>query len=1003
MPWRVSDMSYPGITNFRSLRYVTQIGISPGTVAIECHPASTPAGGGDLTFAVTDGTTTRTITLPGCLLDMVEGTADASSRVQIVRLLDRRWAWLSSFQHDGHYNQTDSHSKLLPKAVRSPYQLAVLCLKKMGEPYPAAGSAAVGGGGVTGVTVHDGGKGYTSPPAITFASGTLAVGTAAIGGGGVTGVTITNPGSGYTSAPAVTLTGGGGTGATATATIAGGQVTGVTITAPGTGYTTAPTVGFAGGFGTGAAATAVLTGDVVTGVTITSPGSGYTVAPVVVFGEPAGFAVDLPGGLAAPPSPFAPQPGPLDLLIDPTNDWLRSGENFTRARVNLLVTWTATPAAVALAQFTEELGRCVVLDPLTNFVSVQRLGDGASLPAGRLLSDSPAIDFEAVPESVTARGSPTRFQGRFVFVPVCQDWDRAWVRPENAIMAPVLPAGQAMEVVAKVTDYDAGEDFTAVLNGVTFTSATGSHGNANNVVTAIAADITASTDPRVAGKVTASAIGSTLFVNGVADGYEFKLRVTPRERWKVRCPVGPIPPSTTQVNKWEITFAEPTSTVWGAGDSLSITVGGTTYTSLLGLSFNEAVADVANQIITFSSVATAGVAGGGFVPLAALLSGVPLTVTAGISAGSVKVTEAQPAVSVAYGFHRSFPGTGFGVRPAPDRLSYEEAKELAAQSMFSCYQLVCVDPADRDTKSVSIPTLDPITDRTLIHLLDSRVEQTAPRPGDANVIDPVTQQPYAAERYDGYSNDRRPAVYGSVNVACIGGLQYAPAGGVGANTGHDQQIYEPFDVIDAEHGVIRFARPMYRILGEGAAAVYLPIDPVVEIGVIVDDPETRTAVRYGVTVTIPGATAPPIIRTFPDIQEEIIGEFSPDHELTGFRTNDADAENRASVYAVEVALGYQFPGSQTVVYNNVETAVTISGKVRQIQWVVTAAGWSTTAGENAEFSRHVLSYGDRRRRESEPPDARKAFENLLTQPAVRKGMRNAKEAAASVANLLRRL
>lgn len=67
---------------------------------------------------------------------------------------------------------------------------------------------------------------------------------ATIASGGVTAVTVTNGGSGYASAPTVSFTGGAGTGAAATATVSGGEVTGVTVTAPGTGYTGTPTVVF---------------------------------------------------------------------------------------------------------------------------------------------------------------------------------------------------------------------------------------------------------------------------------------------------------------------------------------------------------------------------------------------------------------------------------------------------------------------------------------------------------------------------------------------------------------------------------------------------------------------------------------------------------------------------------------------------------------------------------------------------------------------------------------
>ncbi len=66
--------------------------------------------------------------------------------------------------------------------------------------------------------------------------GSGATGVAVLSAGGVTSITLTNGGTGYTSAPNVLILGGSGTGATATATISGGAVTGFTVTAPGTGY-----------------------------------------------------------------------------------------------------------------------------------------------------------------------------------------------------------------------------------------------------------------------------------------------------------------------------------------------------------------------------------------------------------------------------------------------------------------------------------------------------------------------------------------------------------------------------------------------------------------------------------------------------------------------------------------------------------------------------------------------------------------------------------------------
>ena len=73
--------------------------------------------------------------------------------------------------------------------------------------------------------------------------------------GPLTGLTLTNGGSGYTAAPGVLISGGGGSGAAGSTTIQGGVVKTITMTNPGAGYTSAPTVTITGPGGSGAAAT----------------------------------------------------------------------------------------------------------------------------------------------------------------------------------------------------------------------------------------------------------------------------------------------------------------------------------------------------------------------------------------------------------------------------------------------------------------------------------------------------------------------------------------------------------------------------------------------------------------------------------------------------------------------------------------------------------------------------------------------------------------------------
>ena len=73
----------------------------------------------------------------------------------------------------------------------------------------ARNAVAIQSGTVTGITIGNGGTGYTAP-VVTFAmptvpGGVRATGTATLSGGIITGITIVNPGTGYTSAPSVSI------------------------------------------------------------------------------------------------------------------------------------------------------------------------------------------------------------------------------------------------------------------------------------------------------------------------------------------------------------------------------------------------------------------------------------------------------------------------------------------------------------------------------------------------------------------------------------------------------------------------------------------------------------------------------------------------------------------------------------------------------------------------------------------------------------------------------
>lgn len=148
----------------------------------------------------------------------------------------------------------------------------------------------------TGLTVTNGGSGYTSAPTVSFSGGPAVVNnyptaTANISGGAVTSITFSVAGDqvvdqnfdlGY-QLPVITISGGGGSGATATwgagTTITvidywaiGGSGGSPQITNPGSGYTSAPSVSVPN-IVTGSLTATI--GRKVASITVNSGGSGY--------------------------------------------------------------------------------------------------------------------------------------------------------------------------------------------------------------------------------------------------------------------------------------------------------------------------------------------------------------------------------------------------------------------------------------------------------------------------------------------------------------------------------------------------------------------------------------------------------------------------------------------------------------------------------------------------------------------------------------------------------
>lgn len=181
--------------------------------------------------------------------------------------------------------------------------VASIVLGNTGSGYTAAPYVEITGGGtpddnaiiatvltgdkVTGFTITQPGKGYSSAPTLTIKTfKTVASASANFNSGSVAAISVTNPGLGYSNAPIVEFVSTSGTGAAATAVLDGqGRIKEINVTNAGSGYVTAPTVNLVVPISTATAKGHVVVDSqgIVTGVVVDDGGDGYIVAPVVTI------------------------------------------------------------------------------------------------------------------------------------------------------------------------------------------------------------------------------------------------------------------------------------------------------------------------------------------------------------------------------------------------------------------------------------------------------------------------------------------------------------------------------------------------------------------------------------------------------------------------------------------------------------------------------------------------------------------------------------------------
>jgi hypothetical protein len=119
---------YPSLPPLIAGEYTCSHGVTPGTIVLRVHPSPVaPFAGG----AVTIGDGRKSLLIRGCKLIRYTAERNDSGEEWVMELEDGRWRWRDG-RIDGQYNQLDRNGKLIPRTIKSPTELAHLCLNAMG-------------------------------------------------------------------------------------------------------------------------------------------------------------------------------------------------------------------------------------------------------------------------------------------------------------------------------------------------------------------------------------------------------------------------------------------------------------------------------------------------------------------------------------------------------------------------------------------------------------------------------------------------------------------------------------------------------------------------------------------------------------------------------------------------------------------------------------------------------------------------------------------------------
>lgn len=358
----------------------------------------------------------------------------------------------------------------------------------------------------------------------------------------------------------------------------------------------------------------------------------------------------------------------------------------------------------------------------------------------------------------------------------------------------------------------------------------------------------------------------------------------------------------------------------------------------------------------------------------------------GAASDWVKVTIITPGGEKVNTWASCLPPLWGGIQ-ATDRLSVQEARGLADESVFRCYRILNRDPHDINTpydkpgRPLKLPWYGLIKRRQQIVLQDTKVEQVVPAPRIPGAINKgnsggikngkiIPNGGVLPEFYNGYSRAQSATVTGSVwkKMGSSTVLYWIDPDKPGENTDEKERVFVGF-TIDAVEQFVKFNGPVWHYRpGVGSAAYADEPKLTLETGVYVLDANNNQFVKWEQYLKLPNGAGP--IEWFPleDMKVGIIGKYGMQNVAAGFDYDGVqDANQRAGFYLRGQATKYQLKAG------DIRQLIGIypfdpDGYCQQVTLKVGPGGPTTILSGNTEYHPFIPPYPARRRPENLPAD-----------------------------------